>query len=266
MAFDVRAVNLDALNSMTKYPSIPTYHQIDPSNGSLSEPCVRFTGPVIATEKLDGTNARVIALPDGTYVLGSREELLYGTGDLIINPFEGVVDALRPFADAMKPVPDVIRVYYVEVYGGKIGGKVAKRYTSNRTVGVRLFDVVEYWDHETVLAWPVERIASWRQAGHQPYVPERRLMRCGMDIGILLTPALFEMDGADLPTGIDEMQEFLTQHLPTTQCGLDPETAGPAEGVVLRTPDRQIIAKARHEDYARTIRRREAAEKVLVRQ
>jgi hypothetical protein len=33
--FDLRTTNLRALNSLTKYPSIPTYHELDPCNGSL---------------------------------------------------------------------------------------------------------------------------------------------------------------------------------------------------------------------------------------
>ena len=52
-SFDIRAVNLKALNSLTKYPSIPTYHKLDPRNGSLTDEAVPFTGPVIGTEKID---------------------------------------------------------------------------------------------------------------------------------------------------------------------------------------------------------------------
>ncbi len=71
---------------MTKYPSIPTYHALDPRNGGLLDETVPFTGTVLATEKVDGTNARIVQLPDGGYLLGSREELLYAKGDLIGNP------------------------------------------------------------------------------------------------------------------------------------------------------------------------------------
>lgn len=76
MTFDVRNMDLSALNSLTKYPSIPTYHDLDPANGSLLNTTVAYTGPVIGTEKIDGTNSRIVSLPDGTYILGSREEFL----------------------------------------------------------------------------------------------------------------------------------------------------------------------------------------------
>ncbi len=37
MQFDLRETDLAKLNSLTKYPSIPTYHALDPKNGSLLE-------------------------------------------------------------------------------------------------------------------------------------------------------------------------------------------------------------------------------------
>lgn len=64
--FNVRQTDLQRLNSLTKYPSIPTYHTLDPKDGCLVAEAVRFDGDVIATEKIDGTNARLICLPDGT--------------------------------------------------------------------------------------------------------------------------------------------------------------------------------------------------------
>src|SRR5205807_4449122 len=141
MAFALRDADLTALNSLTKYPSISTYHTLDSANGGLLDETVPFTGAVIGTEKVDGTNSRIISLPDGNYLLGSREELLYAKGDLIGNPAQGVVAALREFADVLAPVTDdVIRVHYVELYGGKVTA-ASKQYTGSHTVGYRLFDV-----------------------------------------------------------------------------------------------------------------------------
>lgn len=114
-AFNVRTTNLKAINSMTKYPSIPTYHNLDPRDGGLLDETVPFTGPVIGTEKIDGTNSRIILLPDGTYLLGSREELLYAQGDLIGNPALGIIDALRPIADNLANTENgQIVVHYLE--------------------------------------------------------------------------------------------------------------------------------------------------------
>ena len=66
MAFDIRQTDLGKLNSMTKYPSILTYHTLG-DKGVLRETVqVPFAGRVLGTEKVDGTNCRLIFCPDGS--------------------------------------------------------------------------------------------------------------------------------------------------------------------------------------------------------
>lgn len=250
--FDVRAVDLAALNSLTKYPSIPTYHELDPRNGGLVERPVTFTGPVVGTEKVDGTNSRIIVLPDGSYLLGSREELLYAQGDLIGNPALGIVENLRPLAEALAGTPgDTVRVHYLELYGGRIGGQ-AKQYSARGATGWRLFDVAVLDDLGERLTWTPQRISAWRESGGQTYLTEDELRAVGLD----LTPRLFTVDATDLPATIEGMHGFLGEWLPRTLVALDESGQGDAEGVVLRTADRSVIAKARFQDYTRTLKRR----------
>jgi hypothetical protein len=259
--FDRRAINLRALNSLTKYPSIPTYHQLDPRNGSLTDEAAPFTGQVIGTEKVDATNARIILLPpdDGGYLLGSREELLYANGDLIGNPALGIADHLRDVADSfgtsVNPGYDDLRVFYVELYGGKIGGQ-AKQYSTRGSVGYRLFDVATIERVSEKLTWSAERISRWRDGGGQAFADETDLSTFARLTGFEPAPRLFEVDAADLPTDIEQMHAFLVEKLPRTLVGLDDSAKGGAEGIVLRTPDRSVIAKARFQDYERTLKRR----------
>ncbi len=254
--FDVRAADLAALNSMTKYPSIPTYHTLDPKNGGLIESTVDFAGPVLGTEKVDGTNARIISLPDGSFLLGSREELLYAKGDLIGNPAQGIVAALRPVAESLAPVTDdVVRVHYLEVYGGKVTA-ASKQYTGSLAVGWRLFDVAVLDDYRSLLAMEPQRLSTWRESGGQHYLPEPDLVATAQRDSLELTPRLFELDPAELPTEIDKTREFLAERLPRTLSALDEAGAGQPEGIVLRSLDRSVIAKARFQDYDRTLRRR----------
>lgn len=257
--FDIRTVNLRALNSLTKYPSIPTYHELDPRNGSLLDnfPPVRFEGQVIGTEKVDGTNARIILTPDGNYLLGSREELLYAKGDLIGNPNQGIVASLKAEAERLTPLAASVALvgFYLELFGGKIGGQ-AKQYSATGSVGWRLFDVAYINQLDERLSWPAERISSWRDSGGQTFAGERDLVNESATTGFELTPRLFTLDAGELPTEIEKMRAFLGEQLPGTLVALDDSAKGAGEGIVLRTADRSVIAKARFQDYERTLKRR----------
>ena len=173
MLFDVRKTDLIKLNSITKYPSIPTYHTLDPKNGGLLEEAVTFEGSVLGTEKIDGTNARVICLPDGNFILGSREELLYGRGDLIGNPALGIVEALKGLAEQLSNAnQEGITVFYFEVFGGKVTSG-SKQYTGTQQVSFRLFDLMYLPDYEPYLAKALQEIALWREAAGQPLLTKR---------------------------------------------------------------------------------------------
>jgi hypothetical protein len=250
--FELRATDLRVLNSLTKYPSIPTYHGLDPRNGGLLESATAFPGTVIATEKVDGTNSRLVLLPDGNYVIGSREELLFARGDLIGNPALGIVEQLRPVADRLIEGHDgTLRVFFLELYGGKVGG-AAKHYTADPSVfGWRLFDVAEFGGHWT--APPAAQISTWREAGGQPFASEESLADLAERAGVALTPRLFTAEA--LPESIEGMHALLTERLPRTLVSLDGRD-GRAEGIVFRSPDRKVIAKARFQDYERTLKRR----------
>ncbi|GKQ35891.1 RNA ligase family protein [Streptomyces sp. ID05-04B] len=247
-------LDLDALNSATKYPSILTYHELDPRSGGLLETATAFSGDVILTEKIDGTNARIITLPGGDYFLGSREELLYARGDRVWNPKLGIVEALRPLAERISAPADGIRVYYLEVYGGNKITAASKQYTGGTTLGHRLFDVAEI--DAATLELPQARIASWRDGGGQYFHTEDELTETASEEEIEMAPRLARVAASELPTGIDEMQAFLTHHLSKTLVALDPDAGGRPEGIVLRTTDRSVIAKARYQNYARTLQLR----------
>ena len=51
MAFALRDADLTAVNSLTKYPSIPTFHTLDPANGT-DHPAGR-RGTTLITSRFD---------------------------------------------------------------------------------------------------------------------------------------------------------------------------------------------------------------------
>jgi hypothetical protein len=257
MTFDIRSVDLARLNSLTKYPSILTYHTLG-DRGMLQETVqVPFTGRILGTEKVDGTNCRLVFGPAGSAVVGSREDLLWERRDLIGNPAMGIVEAVRGVVQQLFEKlcrPDRIAVYYVEVFGRNIGG-AARQYTREGRVGFRLFDVVWIENFEELLGWPAERIARWRDEGGQHYLDADRLVGAAAEAGFEPVPPLLDLDASQLPAGLEQTYRFLLD-LGPTRCKLDESAKGIPEGVVIRSPDRSRIAKLRREDYERTLRRR----------
>lgn len=214
------------------------------------------------------SNGRIVITPDGDWFIGSREELLYAAGDRIENPALSIVSTLKPLANRIKQLSrsfsagqGITWVYFLEVYGHGIGPG-AKQYTAAPGVtGYRLFDIAGV--NAEVLDWEREKIASWRQHGGQQFLSEAVLQTTAEAEEIPLVPRLGTRESAELPRGLEAMQEFLHAIMPGgTRAALDDSGGGAAEGIVLRSADRSMIAKARFEDYARTLRQpREKKEK-----
>lgn len=249
-----RTVDLSKLNSLTKYPSIPTYHSID--RGILGEVAVQFDGPIYLTEKIDGTNARIILLPDGTYILGSREELVYASGDLIGNPSMGIAEHLRPVADRLAGNDDsALVVVYGELYGGKVTAN-SKHYTSSQAVGFRVFDVavINVDKAQALLDLEARNISQWRDSGGQIFLSWRDLEVFTHIFDLETVPQIgtaFDISEMHIYT-----YEWIKGLVPKTMAALD-GSPGKAEGIVARSADRRSIAKLRFDDYEKTLSRKE---------
>lgn len=256
---DIRRSDLKRLNSMTKYPSIPTYHEMG-QKGRLGEKRVEFEGRIVCREKIDGTNARIIMIDDAT-IVGSREELLWAVGDLIGNPALGIVEALKPVARQLSGftrASSACTVYYFEVFGAGVGA-AAKEYSSTDQVSARLFDVAHIHDVEKILDMPPDAIAKWRDAGGQSYLDDAALEAAADREQLRLAPWLILDDASVLPKTHEETLAFLDSTLPRSLVALDKDAAMHAEGLIVRTPDRKTIAKMRFEDYRRTIKSKQGA-------
>jgi len=256
MSFDILQIDLSKLNSMTKYPSILTYHLLGEKGVLQDTVQIPFAGRVVGSEKVDGTNCRLIFCPDKSALVGSREDLLWERRDLVGNPAMGIVDAVRQVVRTQFPKlwdENSIKVYYLEVYGKSIGA-AAKNYTKDGKVGFRLFDVVSIENYDELFSLPAEKIAHWRDNGGQKFVHADQLCQLASDAGFTPVPPLFDFDASSLPRELDATYEFLmSQGL--TKCKLDDAAEGIPEGIVVRAADRSSIAKIRREDYERTIKR-----------
>ena len=257
MAFDIRQVDLGKLNSMTKYPSILTYHALGDKGVLQDTVQIPFEGRIIGTEKVDGTNARLIFCPDQSVLVGRREDLLWERRDLIGNPAMGIVEAVNETVKSLFEKlcrPNRIAVYFVEVFGRNIGGG-AKNYTKTGKVSFRLFDVVLVENYDEMFDWPADKIAHWRDNGGQQYADADSIVKLAAEIGFETVPHLFDAEASSLPSDLEGTYQFLLG-FKTSLRKLDDEANGMPEGVVVRSPDRSRIAKLRREDYERTLRRR----------
>ena len=255
----INKYGVDKLNSMTKYPSIQTYHEID--RGYLKENLTDNIGfgndTVYITEKIDGTNGRILIM-NGDYIIGSREELLYRKGDIFGNPSQGIVDIMKPFAEhiASKMENDnVLYVFYGEVYGSNING--AKQYTKHRNSNVRFFDCIDFATFEEFIDKPIENISIWREHGGQPFIDVFMLADRMTDLGYIdnVVPPVGKDIGSNIPTNRADTYEWLKQ-FETTYATIDKKMfAGRAEGVVVRDSSRKMIRKIRFEDYEKTLKK-----------
>jgi hypothetical protein len=218
-------------------------------------------GQIIATEKIDGTNARIIWLPTNGYIITSREDLLTAKGDIIHNPTLQIVETLRDSAEMLvrdlQPYSyDSIWVFYFEVFGGK-GQGTPKNYGKGESA-FRLFDIMKLENYHAVHAMTREEIALWRKNAlwhnrqGQPFLPEDELQSVADAWGFQLTPRI-HID--KVPIDHAEVLEWLSDVAPETQCKLNEHGTGKAEGVVVRTLDRSVIVKIRYEDYEKHARR-----------
>ncbi len=249
----IETFGAEKLNSLTKYPSILTYHDLG-ERGSLLESLVEgkdYSGfdQCFITEKIDGTNARIIF--DGKdYIIGSREELLYARGDRFGNPQLNIVNTIKPIAEKhMKLDGAPLWIMFGEVYGGNVTSS-SKQYTADRTFGFRLFDVAQV--ALDILYEPIEKISSWREHGGQQFMDVNTILLFAEKYGVKSVPYREVVPGNDIPKDRIAMLKFL-QKFATTQAGINAQ--GRAEGIVVRDFHRNLIRKMRFEDYERTAKR-----------
>jgi hypothetical protein len=249
----------DKLNSLTKYPSILTLHKME--KGLLNDDLnVAFSEDeeVFATEKIDGTNVRIICYND-EYIVGSRERLLHYSGEMFYDPAQTIVES---FVNMSFPFikSDVMTVIYGELYGGKISQN-SKQYGKDK-VDFRVFDIATFdSDNLKVLNLSLELISNWREDfdfsskkieyGQSFFSKSKLDLLNVLNNNLKLVPEInFKLSDLSHEGVLDAMRMYL----PNTNVALSDEALMKPEGIVLRNHDRSKIAKIRFEDYENAIR------------
>jgi len=256
------------INSMTKYPSIETYHPIN-HIGMLDESCPMIMGEpddmVSVYEKIDGANSRIVILPGeidshSDILIGSREELLHYETDVLWRQEYGIVPTLRKLVmdedmHHARNTSNKIIVLYLETYGHPAHRKVAKNYSSDGTLGSRLFDIIEieYDQWSNMLSWDLDQIAIWRNNGNQDFYAVDEFEAEAKILGIKTVPHVARLRAEEMPTDIEGCFEWMSRLLPETYAALDEKADKKPEGIVIRNYDRSRIAKLRFQNYLRTM-------------
>lgn len=246
----------EKVNTLTKYPSVLTLHRFG-QRGRLTDVLTTdITGEkMFASEKIDGTNVRIVCWQD-EFLIGSRNFLLHYSKDLFWDEAGGIV---RQIFDLKIPVlqPDRMTVVYGELFGGKITGG-SKNYGKEKH-GFRVFDVAVF-DDLSILDGSTDEISAWRESSLDSSVDNT--LRYGQNF---VNPDELQNFGYDLvPEVAFDLPDFrhetvmaaLQKYLPETNVALSDSAQKIPEGVILRNFDRTKIVKLRLEDYARTLRKR----------
>ena len=249
-------LDLKKLNTITKYPSILTYHKMGDRGILEGELQVDFgEDKLFATEKIDGVSSRIIFDNKGDYIIGSREELLYAKGDYIINPSLSIVETLynEKFLNNIFAADGFLTVFYFEVFGGKVT-KASKQYTSTKKVGYRLFDIASICVKD-LEGMELSKISGWRESSNSYHSWTDAPLIKWHAVNIFGVDSSPTIDIEVLPKTVKDTLEFLEYFVPKSEVVLDKDALGNPEGIVVRNNNRSKIAKIRFEDYRRSLKK-----------
>lgn len=257
------------LNSITKYPSIPTYHKVS-GRHILDDNAETQLGHDIyhITEKLDGINIRIIVKPGEDFFIGTRQELVYANGDRIYNDRLGIIKTVKHIGHQLMQLDKSAfedNTCYVVVYGELIGGKVhknSKQYTKDKeTLSFMAFDMAmlddEYlYESDLQLDLGPDARSAFREANYRKrcFVQQHVMMDACYQLGIGVVPNKGTVLKDNMPSTVAESKKWLIDRTKFgTMALLDGTGEGNAEGLIISDPRNQEAFKLRVQDYRRNI-------------
>ncbi len=247
---------IDKINTLTKYSSILTLHQFGERGRFTNDltTTISLSDELFATEKIDGTNVRIICLGN-EYLIGSRGFILHYSEDLCYNPSQSIVENIKKLVN----IPTSFRnltIIYGELFGGKVS-KNSKQYGAKDELGFRVFDIAQIKDL-SILEKNQEEISKWREhqtsdglVYGQDFLSVSALQEHCNRLNLPIVPRL----NINIPDWSHQsVLAYLNQEIPQTNVALSAQAGMKPEGIIVRNADRSKIVKLRFEDYKRTLR------------
>lgn len=246
------------LNTITKYPSILTYHKLG-NRGTLVEDLTEYKciddKILEATEKVDGTNVRII-ICGNDYIIGTREEFIYAKGDRIRNDKQSILFKCIDIAERLIRDNKFKDTELIVIYGENYGKDIGRGYKNyaNKEVAFRVFDMwsMEVSKVQEIINMDLNKISTWRENGGQPYFSIDKLKNYCTELQLEKTPVLFSLKHAEMPITVADVYNMLIKYK-NTKVSLD-VNSGKSEGIVIRSKYRSYIKKLRFEDYEKTLK------------
>lgn len=248
----IRQYGKNKINTLTKYPSILTLHKLGEKGRLTNELSTNIDNEILyATEKIDGTNVRIICL-DNQYLVGSREFILHHCDDLYFDTTQGIIEGLREL-DINPPETKELTVIYGEFYGGKTSSN-SKWYGRGRN-GFRVFDVAIYKDL-SILDKDKEEISKWRERETNDGIIYGQNFLTNRDMKYQFPEFEYVpiLDFCLRDLSHKSILDNLEKYIPETLVSLSDNASKRSEGLILRNESRSKIVKVRFEDYERTLR------------
>ena len=247
---------IEKTNTLTKYPSILTLHQFG-ERGRLTNgltTTISLEDDLFATEKIDGTNVRIICLGN-EYLIGSRGFILHYSADLCYNPSQSIVENIKKLVNIPTSFTE-LTIIYGELFGGKVS-KNSKQYGTKNELGFRCFDIAKIKDL-SILEKNLEEISKWREyqtldglVYGQQFLSVSALQKHCNELNIPIVPSL-QINLSDWSH--QAVLDYLNEEIPQTKVALSDQAGMKPEGIIVRNASRSKIVKLRFEDYKRTLR------------
>ena len=213
----VTKYGFDKLNTLTYYPSILNFHNIE-NNKAIDKLSVANYQPVpakpnqmkvVIKELVNGDILRIISINNDFFV-GNKTDIIHARGDRIIldSKIVPMYKALSPFFGANMTNNERLMVLYTVVYNTNVYNNVDElKCVLVEGFTLKLNDVITLCRDNSI-----EQIQEWVNTLHQPFWSINTLNRFGQACNIEPLSILEETTLDTIPTNINDMKKWLNKY------------------------------------------------------